>query len=80
MGFGKLAEEVTDEPLSALIKILEVGGELDGGVSIGVRRWSDTNFRCGIDKINECLTRGEDGAAEERRRNPCWHACCWPFA
>ena len=70
MGFGKLVEEVADQPLSALIQILEVGGELDGGVSTGVRRWSDTDFRCGIYKINECLTRGEDGAAEEHRRNP----------
>ena len=79
-GFGELAEEVVDVTLGALIRVLEVGGELNGGVSREMRRWSEAYLRDGIDKQERHLTRGEDGAAEERRRNPRRRACCWPFA
>ena len=79
-GFGELAEEVADVTLGALIQVLEVGGELNGGVSAEMRKWSEEDLRCSIDKKMKHLTRGEDGAAEERRRNPHRHACCWPFA
>ena len=79
-GFGELAEEVVDVTLGALIRVLEVGGELNGGVSTEMRRWSDTNLGYSIDKKDECFTRGEDGAAEEHRKNTHQHACCWPFA
>jgi hypothetical protein len=77
---GKLVEEVTDEPLGALIQVLEVGRELNSGVSAEMKEWSDADLRCSIDKKEKHLTRGEDREAEERRRNPRWHACCWPFA
>ena len=43
-------EEVADEPLGALVQILEVGGELNGGVSAEIRRWSDTDLGCSIDR------------------------------
>jgi hypothetical protein len=36
-GLGELAEEVADEPLGALVQILEVGRELNGGVSTEMR-------------------------------------------
>ena len=75
-----MAEEVRDKPLGALVNVLEVGGKLNGGISTEMRRWSDTDLGCSIDKKDECLTRGEDGAAGERQRNPRRHACCWPFA
>jgi len=75
-GFGELAEEVADVTLGALIQVLEVGGELDGGVSAEMRKWSEEDLRCSIDKKKKHLTQGEDGAAEERRRNPRRHASC----
>ena len=28
---------------------------------------------------DECITRGGDGAMEERRKIPRRHVCCWPF-
>ena len=37
VGFGELAEEVADVTLGTLIQVLEVGKELDGGVSIEMR-------------------------------------------
>ena len=37
-GLGELTEEVVDEPLGALVQVLEVGGELNGGVSAEMRR------------------------------------------
>jgi len=36
-GVSKLAEEVTDESLGSFIQVLEVGGELNGGVSAEMR-------------------------------------------
>ena len=75
-----MAEEVADEPLGALIQVLEIGGKLGFGIPTKIRRWSDADLRCSIDEKEEHLTRGEDGAAEERRRNPRWYACCWPSA
>ena len=76
-GLVALAEEVADEALGGLIQILEVGGELDGGVFAEMR--SDGNLRCNIDRKGEYLTQGGDGAAEERRKIPRQRACCWPF-
>ena len=76
-GLGELAEEVADEPLGAFVQSLEVGRELDGGVCAEMR--SDRDLRCSIDKKDECLTRGGDGAAEERRKIPRRCVCCWPF-
>ena len=65
VGFGELAEEVRDVTLGALIQVLEVGGELDGGVSAEMRKWSEEDLRCSIHKKRKHLTRGEDGAPEE---------------
>ena len=79
-GVSKLAEEVTDESLGSFIQVFEVGGELNGGVSAEMREWSDIDLKCGIGKEEEHLTRDEGGAAEERRKSLCRHACCWPFA
>ena len=76
-GFGELAEEVADVALGTLIQGLKVGEELDGGVSVEMK--SDGDLRCGIDRKDECLTRGRDEAAEERRKIPRRRACCWPF-
>ena len=56
---------------------LEVGGELDGGVSVEMR--SDRNLSCSIDRKGEYLTQGGDGAAEEHRKIPHRRSCCWPF-
>ena len=78
-GFGELAEEVADVALGTLVQGLEVGGELNGGVSAEVKRWSEADLRCSIDKEEQCLTQGGDGAAEERRKIPRQRACCWPF-
>ena len=75
-----MAEEVADEPLGALIQVLEVGREIGVDVSAKMRKWSDADLRCSIDKKEKHLTRGEDGAAEEHRRNPRRHACCLPSA
>ena len=68
-----------NEPLGALIQLLEVDGELNGGVSTEMRKWSEADLRCSIDKKEKHLTRGDDGAAEERRWSPHRRACCWPF-
>ena len=73
-GFGELAEEVADVALGTLIQGLKVGGELDGGASAEMK--SDGDLRCGIDRKDECLTRGGDGAAEEHRKIPHRRACC----
>jgi len=78
-GLDKLAEEIANEPLGGLIQVLEVGREIGIGVSTEMRKWSDADLRCSIDKKENHLTRGEDGAAEERRRNLRRNACCWPF-
>ena len=43
-GFGELAEEVVDVTVGALIRVLEVGGELNGGVSGEMRRWSEADL------------------------------------
>ena len=75
-----MAEEVADEPLGALIQVLEVGREIGVAVSAEMRKWSDADLRCSIDKEEEHLTRGEDEATEERRRSLHRHACCWPCA
>ena len=75
-GLVALAEEVVNEPLGALIQVLEVGGELDVNVSAEMRRWSDTDLRCSIGEEENHLTRGEDGAVEECQRNPRRHASC----
>jgi len=55
-GIGKLAEEVADVALGTLVQGLEVGGELNGGVSAKMRKWLDEDLRCSIDKKDECLT------------------------
>ena len=73
-----MAEEVADEALGALIQILEVGGELGVGVSAEMRRWSDADLKCSIGEKEKRLTRGDDEAAEERRKDLRQHACCWP--
>ena len=51
-----MAEEVADEPLGALIQVLEVGREIGVGVSAEMRKWSDADLRCSIDKEEEHLT------------------------
>ena len=75
-GLWRVGEEVADVTLGALIQVLEVGGELDGGVSAEMIKWSEEDLRCSIDKKKKHLTQGEDGAVEERRRNPRRHASC----
>ena len=73
-GFGKLAEEVADVAQSTLVQGLEVGGELDGGISAEIR--SDGDLRCDIGGKVKYLTRGGDGAVEERRKIPRRCTCC----
>ena len=75
-----MAEEVADEALGGLIQILEVGGELSVGISVEMRRWLDADLKCSIGEKEKRLTRGEDGAAVEHRKNLRRHACCWPSA
>ena len=43
-----MVEEVADVTLGALIQVLEVGGELDCGVSAEMRKWSEVDLRCSI--------------------------------
>ena len=56
-GFSELAEEVTDVAFGTLVQGLEVDGELNGGVSAEMRRWSGADLRCGIDKKNDVLPK-----------------------
>ena len=56
-GFSELAEEVTDVAFGTLVQGLEVGGDLSGGVSAEMRRWSGADLRCGIDKKNDVLPK-----------------------
>ena len=58
---GELVEEVVDVVLSTLIQDLEVGRELDGGVSADMR--SDGDLKCSNDRKGECFTRSGDKAA-----------------
>jgi hypothetical protein len=44
-GLIPLTEEVADEPLGALIQVLEVGRELNSGVSAEMKEWSDADLR-----------------------------------
>ena len=44
-GFGELAEEVADVALGTLIQGLEVGGELDGGVSADMESDGDLKMQ-----------------------------------
>jgi hypothetical protein len=76
-GLGELEEEVADVALGTLIQGLEVGEKLNGGVSAGME--SDGDLKCINDRKDDCLTRGGDGVAEEHRKTPRQHACCWPF-
>ena len=62
-GFGELAEEVADVALGTLVQGLEVGEELDGGVSAEMR--SDRDLRCSIGGRMNVLPE----AGTERRRN-----------
>ena len=62
--------------MGALIRILEVGGELGIGVSAEMRKWSDADLKNSIGKRKKRLIQDGDGAAEERRRSPNQHACC----
>ena len=62
-GFIDLAEEVADATLCALIQVLEVGRELDGGVSAEMK--SDEDLKCNIgEKMNDLPEVGM-----ERRRS-----------
>ena len=62
-GLGELAEEVTDVALGTLVQGLEVGGELDGGVSAEMK--SDEDLKCNIgEKMNDLPEVGM-----ERRRS-----------
>jgi hypothetical protein len=63
-GFGKLAEEVTDVAFGTLVQGLEVGGDLSGGISTEMRRWSGADLRFDIDKKNDILPK----AWTKRRR------------
>jgi len=62
-GFGVLAEEVADVALGTLVQGLEVGEELDGGVSAEMR--SDRDLRCSIGRRMNVLPE----AGTERRRS-----------
>ena len=42
-----------DEPLGALIQVLEVGGELGVGVPTEIRKWSDACLKCSISRERE---------------------------
>ena len=64
-----MAEEVADEPLGALIQVLEVGGKLSVGIPAEIRRWLDADLKCGIGREKEtsyprCGQSG-GGASEE---------------
>ena len=50
VGFGELAEEVTDVALGTLVQGLEVGRKLNGGVSAEMRKRTDGDLRCSIDR------------------------------
>ena len=52
-GLVKLAEEVADEPLGALIQVLEIGGKLGFGIPTEIRRWSDADLKCGNGRERE---------------------------
>jgi len=54
---------LTDEPLGALIQVLEVGGELGISVSIEKRKWSDADLKCSISRKREASypRRGRSG-------------------
>jgi len=61
-GFSELVEEVADVALGTLVQGLEVGGELDGGVSAEMK--SDGDLKCNIgEKMNDLPEAG----AERRR-------------
>ena len=64
-GLGELAEEVADEPLGALVQILEVGEELNGGVS--------TEMRSGQIQISDAALTRKRGVLPEARTE-CWRS------
>jgi len=68
-GFGKLAEEVADVAQSTLVQGLEVGGELDGGISAEIR--SDGDLRCDIGgKVISYPRRGRSGGGAPEDPSP----------
>ena len=49
----KLAKEVADESLGALIQVLEISGKLGFGIPTEIRRWSDADLKCGNGRERE---------------------------
>jgi len=65
-GFGELTEEVADVALGTLVQGLEVGGELDGGVSAEMK--SDGDLKCNIgEKMNDLPEAGTERRRSTRR-------------
>ena len=71
-GLIALAEEVMDEPLGALIQVLEVGGELGVGVPTEIRKWSDACLKCSISREREASypRRGRSGGGVPEEPSP----------
>ena len=64
-------EEVADEPLGALIQVLEVGRELNSGVSAEMKEWSDADLRCDIGgKVISYPRRGRSGGGAPEDPSP----------
>jgi hypothetical protein len=68
-GLVKLAEELADEPLGALVQVLDVGGKLGVGAPAEIRRWSDADLKYGIGREREASYQRRgwsgEGASEE---------------
>ena len=77
-GLVALAEEVADEPLGALIQVLEVGRELGVGIPKEIGKWSDVDLKYDISGEREEAYPRRGRAAEERRKSSRRRACCWP--
>ena len=67
-----MAEEVANEPLGALIQVLEVGGELGVGISTEKRKWSDADLKCNISRRREASypKRGWSGGGAPEEPSP----------
>ena len=71
-GLVKLAEEVADEPLGALIQVLEVGRELGVGIPTEIMKWSDADLKCSISREREVSypRRGRSGGGVSGEPSP----------
>ena len=49
----KITAGLADEPLGALIQVLEISGKLGFGIPTEIRRWSDADLKCGNGRERE---------------------------